>query len=268
MPPQSGLSSAQLLGQETPAAGSAFATTKILPSPATKPLIDPFASPQAPAAPLIAENAAPSNFFAAPTPQPPAQPAFASVTAPLAAAKPAPFPAAPEIKPATAPAPVFAPQAAKPVPQTPPPSTGSGRHSYLGLNPLDTQTDQLLLRALLGTEEKLDASTVVRLLASQPGLCACVCLDGSSVLSHADADAPDAASFQQQAAEIARQVRALAPLIGISDAETFTLNASGRLITFCFPDEVTVGVLHECEPTTGLRDKITLVARELARMLA
>ncbi|MBL9130192.1 MAG: hypothetical protein JNG86_03275, partial [Verrucomicrobiaceae bacterium] len=92
--------------------------------------------------------------------------------------------------------------------------------------------------------------------------------DGSSVLSHANADSPDAASFQQQAAEIARQVRALAPLIGISDAETFTLNASGRLITFCFPGEVTVGVLHECEPTTGLRDKITLVARELARMLA
>jgi len=139
--------------------------------------------------------------------------------------------------------------------------------SFLGLSALDTETDQLLLRALLGVEDKLDASRIVQLLASQPGLSACVCLSGSSVLSHADASVPDAASFQQQAAEIARQLRGLAPLIGIEGAETFTLNAGGRLLTFCFPGSVTVGVLHRGEPGTGLRDKVTLVARELARML-
>jgi hypothetical protein len=126
---------------------------------------------------------------------------------------------------------------------------------------LDTDTDQLLLRALLGVEDTLDASRVVQLLATQPGL------NGSSVLSHADPTAPEAATFQQQAPDIARQLRGLAPLIGIEGAETFTLNAGGRLLTFCFPGEVTVGVLHQGEPGTGLRDKITLVARELARLL-
>ena len=50
-------------------------------------------------------------------------------------------------------------------------------------------------------------------------------------------------------------------------SETFTLNARGRLLTFCFPGDVTVGVLHDGEPGNGLRDKITLVSRELARML-
>jgi hypothetical protein len=141
------------------------------------------------------------------------------------------------------------------------------KHSFLGLAPLDTQTDQLLLRALLGTEEKLAAPRVVELLALQHGLSACVCLHGSHVLSHADASKPDAAEFQRQAPDIARQLRGLAPLIGIDGAETFTLNAGGRLLTFCFPGDTIIGVLHDDEPSTGMRDKITLIARELARML-
>lgn len=104
-------------------------------------------------------------------------------------------------------------------------------------------------------------------MASLPGLSACVCLHGSQVLSHADKAKPDAAEFQRQAPDISRQLRGLAPLIGIDGAETFTLNAGGRLLTFCFPGSTTVGVLHDVEPSNGLRDKITLIARELARML-
>lgn len=141
------------------------------------------------------------------------------------------------------------------------------KHSFLGLSPVDTQTDQLLLRALLGTEENLAAPRVVELLASQGGLSSCVCLHGSHVLSHADASKPGATEFQRQAPDIARQLRGLAPLIGIDGAETFTLNAGGRLLTFCFPGSTTVAVLHDDEPSVGLRDKITLIARELARML-
>jgi hypothetical protein len=165
--------------------------------------------------------------------------------------------------------PLFRPATPAPAPAlmpTPSP-VNQGKKSFLGLTQLDTDTDQLLLRALLGVEENLNASRVVELLASLPGLCACVCLRGSSVLSHANASIPDAASFPQQAGDIARQLRGLAPLIGIDGAETFTLNARGRLLTFCFPGEVTVGVLHDGEPGNGLRDKITLVSRELARML-
>jgi len=141
------------------------------------------------------------------------------------------------------------------------------KHSFLGLSPLDTQTDQLLLRALLGTEEPLAAPRVVELLALQHGLSACVCLHGSHVLSHADKSKPEAAEFQRQAPDIARQLRGLATLTGIEGAETFTLNAGGRLLTFCFPGDTIIGVLHDDEPSTGMRDKITLIARELARML-
>ena len=161
-----------------------------------------------------------------------------------------------------------------PSPPKPKPAAESGngkmpavKHSFLGLAPFDTQTDQLLLRALLGTEENLTAPRVVELLATQPGLSACVCLHGSHVLSHADSENSDASEFQRQAPDIARQLRGLAPLIGIDGAETFTLNAGGRLLTFCFPGDTTVAVLHDDEPSTGLRDKITLISRELSRVL-
>ena len=226
------------------------AVTRPMLTPAAGPISNPFSAPkEEPAAPA----AQPSSFFAG---------AAEAVTQALPKLEAAPVPAPAPRPPAPAP---FA--ASTPAPTPAPKPAAAAKSSFLGLSALDTDTDQLLLRALLGVEDTLDASRVVQLLASQPGLSACVCLNGSSVLSHADSSVADAATFQQQAADIARQLRGLAPLIGIEGAETFTLNAGGRLLTFCFPGEVTVGVLHRGEPGTGLRDKITLVARELARLL-
>jgi hypothetical protein len=208
-----------------------------------------------PAAPKMASLFAPPAGFAPEKPQPQAPSPVTPMPAGIGEAITTPL-----FKPST--------PASAPLPAPVPAATASqGRNSFLGLTPLDTATDQLLLRALLGVEENLNASRVVELLAMLPGLCACVCLRGSSVLSHANPSVPDAASFPQQAGDIARQLRGLAPLIGIDGAETFTLNARGRLLTFCFPGDVTVGVLHDGEPGSGLRDKITLVSRELARML-
>jgi hypothetical protein len=272
-PAESGFSSAQLLGQvPAPQQQAAFA-----PAPESKPAASFFAPPESkPATSFFAAPAQtpapfqPTPSFApaleeipsfsqpaAPAPQP--QPATRGLFSTQPESKPLfAEPAAPQAKPEPKPA---------PAPAQAPAKMAAVKHSFLGLAPLDTQTDQLLLRALLGTEEKLAAPRVVELLALQHGLSACVCLHGSHVLSHADASKPDAAEFQRQAPDIARQLRGLAPLIGIDGAETFTLNAGGRLLTFCFPGDTIIGVLHDDEPSTGMRDKITLIARELARML-
>ena len=292
-PANSGFSSAQLLGH-IPAPQQQVAPA-FAPAPESKPSASFFAAPEnKPAASLFAPTEtkpAPSLFAAsapapfqptpsfapaleeipsfsqpaAPAPQP--QPATRGLFSTQPASKPLfAEPAAPQAKPEPKPEPKPAPAA--PVATTPAPAKMAAvKHSFLGLAPLDTQTDQLLLRALLGTEEKLAAPRVVELLALQQGLSACVCLHGSHVLSHADSSKPDAAEFQRQAPDIARQLRGLAPLIGIEGAETFTLNAGGRLLTFCFPGDTIIGVLHDDEPSTGMRDKITLIARELARML-
>ena len=277
-PAESGFSSAQLLGQvPAPQQQAAFA-----PAPESKPAASFFAAPESkPATSFFAAPAqTPAPFQPTPSFAPALEeiPSFSQPAAPAPQPQPAtrglfstqpenkPLfsePVAPQAKPE--PKPAAAPAAAAPAQA--PAKMAAVKHSFLGLAPLDTQTDQLLLRALLGTEEKLAAPRVVELLALQHGLSACVCLHGSHVLSHADASKPDAAEFQRQAPDIARQLRGLAPLIGIDGAETFTLNAGGRLLTFCFPGDTIIGVLHDDEPSTGMRDKITLIARELARML-
>ena len=241
----SGFSSAQLLGQMPPAASQPFADSSFG-APASEFRPQPLFTPKAEEAfvPQQAPQPSKTGLFSTPVPN---VPLFS---------EPKPAPQLTPIKEShSAPAVALSHQMA------------SVKHSFLGLSPADTQTDQLLLRALLGTEESLTVPRVVELLACQSGLSACVCLHGSHVLSHADSRKPDAGEFQRQAPEIARQLRGLAPLIGIEGAETFTLNAGGRLLTFCFPDNTTVAVLHENEPSNGLRDKITLIARELARML-
>lgn len=243
---ESGFSSAQLLGQaQAPLAPQTPGMFSPPPANLFKPAPE-FGEPPHAHEPARAP-AATRGLFGAP---PPASAPLFSEAAPSAKS-------ASEFKPAPTPA----QSAASPAKMTP------VKHSFLGLSPVDTQTDQLLLRALLGTEENLAAPRVVELLATQHGLSACVCLHGSHVLSHADASKPDSTEFQRQAPEIARQLRGLAPLIGIEGAETFTLNASGRLLTFCFPGSTIVAVLHDDEPSIGLRDKITLIARELSRML-
>lgn len=258
---ESGFNSAQLLGQSPTAhqqPASIFA-----PAPEVKPAASLFSAPS-PApfqptpsfAPALEEIPSfPSTASSASQPASRSLFSAASAAVPLFS-EPAPSQPKPEFRPAAQPA-TLAGSAKMP----------EVKHSYLGLSPLDTQTDQLLLRALLSTEEKLTAPRVVELLALQQGLSACVCLHGSHVLNHADPSKPEALEFQRQAPDIARQIRGLAPLIGIDGAETFTLNAGGRLITFCFPGSSIVGVLHNVEPSTGMRDKITLIARELDRML-
>ncbi|MDZ4405906.1 hypothetical protein [Prosthecobacter sp.] len=255
-PAESGFNSAQLLGQSpAPQPAVAFSPApeiKQAPNPFAAPAFAPF-QPTPSFAPALDEIPSLSEPVKAPasrglfSTQPASAPLFA---------EPAPQP-----RPESRPAPMPNPPAAAPA------KMAAVKHSFLGLSPVDTQTDQLLLRALLGTEENLAAPRVVELLATQHGLSACVCLHGSHVLSHADTSKPDASEFQRQAPDIARQLRGLAPLIGIEGAETFTLNAGGRLLTFCFPGSTTVAVLHDVEPSNGLRDKITLIARELARLL-
>ena len=167
--------------------------------------------------------------------------------APAAKAKPQPVAAKPqEVK------------AARPVSVSP----------NLGVQMHNTDPDQILLRALLGTDSDLSPQNVVEMTCSLPGIAACVCIHGQESFSHVGVHKPQAREFQRQATDLAQHLKTLAPLIGIEGAETFTMNSGDRLMTFCFPEGAILGVLHDAEPTLGLRDKITLIARELSRMVA
>jgi hypothetical protein len=144
----------------------------------------------------------------------------------------------------------------------------SAANSSLGVQTHDANPDQIVLRALLDTDSDLTAQRVVELTCGLPGIAACVCLHDGKTISHIGAHKPQAREFQKQASSLAQHLRTLAPLIGIDGAETFTMNSGDRLMTFCFPEGAILGVLHDAEPTLGLRDKITLIARELSRMIS
>lgn len=148
-----------------------------------------------------------------------------------------------------------------------PAARSSASNSNLGVQMYDTDPDQILLRALLDTDSDLTPQKVVEMACSLPGIAACVCIQGNQSISHIGAHKPQAREFQKQATDLAQHLRTLAPLIGIEGAETFTMNSGDRLMTFCFPEGSILGVLHDAEPTLGLRDKITLIARELSRMI-
>ncbi len=160
------------------------------------------------------------------------------------------------------------PQATEAKTSRPAQATRSTSSPNLGVQMHDTDPDQILLRALLGTDSDLTPQNVVEMTCALPGIAACVCIHGQRSFSHIGAHKPQAREFQRQATDLAQHLKTLAPLIGIEGAETFTMNSGDRLMTFCFPDGAILGVLHDAEPTLGLRDKITLIARELSRMIA
>ncbi len=256
-PTENGFSSDQLLGQIQPP-NLERSWSHAAAAAASGPL-SPAAALERSAAPVIDVPVTPTSFFDPPPAEEAAPPVRAFVPPTFDESEPA-FQA-----PAPAPAPMAA---ARPAPR-PAANAGYAAQPSLGVQTHDVNPDQIMLRALLDTDSDLTPQRVVELACGLPGIAACVCLrEGGTAISHAGAHKPQAREFQKQASQLAQHLRALAPLIGIDGAETFTMNSGDRLMTFCFPEGAILGVLHDAEPTLGLRDKITLIARELSRMIA
>lgn len=193
-----------------------------------------------------------------PKPEPTQTPLFLDRTPPVSKAPALDF-SPPEKTPLSSDMPTLAPA----------PRGTAPAKSSLGFSAMNSSgEEQLLLRALLDSDEDLSLERVIEMSSNLPGISACALVRGSEVIAGNSTKGSDAKAFLAQAAEVAKSLRTLAPLIGISDAETFTLNTDSRLITLCFPGEVTLALLHDREPTLGLRDKLTLIARQLDRMVS
>ena len=126
-----------------------------------------------------------------------------------------------------------------------------------------------MLRALLNTDEPLDAPAVMQLMACQPGIVAVVCLRDGICLASAGNGGAEAEHFLNQAPKLYHHVKPLIELTGTQDTETFSMNSGPFVITFSLQSEVTLGVLHD--PRTqgpALRERVILIARELTPLLA
>ncbi|MDB6075214.1 MAG: hypothetical protein JWO89_2854 [Verrucomicrobiaceae bacterium] len=129
-------------------------------------------------------------------------------------------------------------------------------------------SEQMLLRALLGASDRLDADRVVQLTSQLSGVLAAVAVMDGTAIAYGTGGKP-AQDFQSHAADTARSMRSLASLIGFEGAETLSITSGERLITFTFADALAFGVLHaDREAASGLRDKITLIGRELVSLIS
>lgn len=240
--PPSGLSSDQLFArppEPKPAASARVSTAPLMPG--------------SPPAAAESHHFKTSAFFGESESEPKAEPFSASAND----FRPASKPLRPEPAPAQPPAPKAAPS---------PQAMASNMANSLGITAAP-EGEQMLLRAIFGVSTSLTAERIVHLTSRLPGVVACAAIRGLKMIANGD-DSASSQDFRSRAAEIATSIQTVAGLAGIK-AETLSITAGDRLITFCFQDQLTFGVLHsDAEPPAGLREKITLLSRELAALPA
>ncbi|RBP37303.1 hypothetical protein DES53_11441 [Roseimicrobium gellanilyticum] len=179
---------------------------------------------------------------------------------PVAAESP---PAVKTPEPVSTPARTIAPTAAEP-----PHGITKSAIRVIPPTPANQSASQMLLRALLNTDEPLDTASVAQLLACQPGIVAVACLRDGTCLASAGNGSAEAEHFLNQAPKLHHHVQPLIQLTGSLDTETFSMNSGALVITFSLQSEITLGVLHD--PRTqgpALRERITLIARSLTPLL-
>ncbi len=135
----------------------------------------------------------------------------------------------------------------------------------------DDAPGQLALRAVFATDEPISPQRAVALSAELPGIAACVfldCTDGDALVA---GDLDDKASEAlRNAPDLYKNVRGLATMMGVGeDATTFTIRTGGGVLSFFTEGKTCLGVVHASGGfQAGVREKLTLVGRELATMTA
>lgn len=120
---------------------------------------------------------------------------------------------------------------------------------------------QVALRALFGVEGSIDAERAVDLSVVLPGISACIFTgENSDAIGAGNLD-----SFAVSGPAVFENVRGLVTAMGIDDAACFTIRTAGGTMSFFSEGDSCLGVLHK-EPRfePGVREKLTIVARELA----
>ena len=133
--------------------------------------------------------------------------------------------------------------------------------------PRDPHRD-MMLRALLQSSADFDARSVIQHTAQQAGVHAVVCLLNGREVTSAGAATADAERFRHQAPQLLTHLQPIIAMTGIEGTETFSMKSDAHIVTFSFQGPATLCVLHDpYGADRGLPEKLTLISRELAKML-
>ncbi|MEI6534308.1 MAG: hypothetical protein WCN98_03125, partial [Verrucomicrobiaceae bacterium] len=152
------------------------------------------------------------------------------------------------------------------------PSPVEPRHAPVAVQPAparnDHQNRRLLLTVLLGTSDVPGVAAFASLTRKLPGVSAVLCIHNDQVVAADGDESCESERFLREAPLKMRMLPSLTALTGIEDTETLHIQSGQGEATFCLQGDVTLAVLHDPrrrEPV--LKEKITLLGRELASML-
>lgn len=126
------------------------------------------------------------------------------------------------------------------------------------------QDEQLQLRALFMTGGTLDAKRVVELCEEMPGIKACCLLSENGQIQ---ASTINAQEFSRHSQGMVTGLASLSVGLGVENSRSFTMRTDSGAITFFKAQPIYLGVQHsDADFQPGVREKLTLISRELARM--
>jgi hypothetical protein len=125
---------------------------------------------------------------------------------------------------------------------------------------------QLMLRAVLGTDQVLTTQDIVDCCAGLPGLKACVLLQRDATLTSQGMDELEATSFRSSAVKTRDSLVTLAETMGLGQGGNFTLRTDHGIRSFFLESNLCLAVWH-AQPnfSGGTREKLILIAQELAK---
>lgn len=128
-----------------------------------------------------------------------------------------------------------------------------------------THLRQIVLRALLGTDQELSVQDIVDRCADLEGIKGCVLLRQDAFLMSRGLE--NSPAFAANAAKARDSVQSLAESLGLGTRGDFTLRSDHGVRSFFVEPGLCLGVWHDHPAFSGgTREKLTLIARELARI--
>jgi predicted regulator of Ras-like GTPase activity (Roadblock/LC7/MglB family) len=129
---------------------------------------------------------------------------------------------------------------------------------------------QLALRAIFSTEKTMRPQDIVDFSSQFPGIRGSLIITPEGVTRSGRLDDSDEVRhFSEKASVLYEKTSSLITELGLGTEQTFTLRTGRGIMSFFTHGSICLAVLHG-EPNfhPGVREKLILVARELAKMLA
>ncbi len=119
------------------------------------------------------------------------------------------------------------------------------------------------------TEEEMDAKTIVKLVCQLPSVNGCAVMFEDGLRLAGNFPASNTEGFSAMAAPFYKRAVRFVSELELGTLQAFTLNTENGLLSFFMHDNICVSVHHAGRGfMPGVREKLEVVTRELARMYA